>query len=715
MAVASRRRDAVALIGVVVLLLVVVWVVREIHTSQNPDKVAPVLNVYLGVAGLVVSLLAFLLPWWWKGRRITAVVVTAAQLTAAADQLAQSMLNTWRQQARQRRISTPAPVRVWWRWGPPEVTPPLAGVSTVPVSGTGPRPLPGLSSAGPSPDQPGVLLDAGIVTQLHEEVYSNLPHGRLVLLGGPGAGKTGAMILLLLAALEHRRNMPEAHRGEIPVPVWLTLGGWDPTTQTLHQWAAATMDRDHSYLRAREYGSDAAAELLRAGKVALFLDGLDEMAPSAQGQALARIEREGASLRLVLSSRPEEYRNAISEERVHNTAVIELQPVDPQEARDYLLRDQIGAQRERWAQLGEYLTDHPDSIAAHALNTPLTLSLARATYHNQDPTPLTNPATFATVAALREHLIDRILSTAYPNEAERAHATHWLAWIAHHLGPDRDIAWWRIPTWIPRWQLRLIIGLAVGLMGVLAGVLAGVLTSVLTFMLAFGLAGVLAVGLTDVLTDVLEVGRVVCVTGLVVGLVGGLASEVGKEPQAIFPRRPAPRELAILLAFGLVTGLAGVLVFGLAFGLMVWLVSVLVVLLVDWTVPLPRGATATPTATYRIDRRTSTVSGLAVGLAVVPAFVLGLGLAVGLAGGLAFGFTVWLAFVLSGGSMKVSLTELILAITAAGQVKFIRMLEDAHHRQVLRQAGAVYQFRHAELQDHLAKIHHSHPQPPTST
>ena len=33
----------------------------------------------------------------------------------------------------------------------------------------------------------------------------------------------------------------------------------------------------------------------------------------------------------------------------------------------------------------------------------------------------------------------------------------------------------------------------------------------------------------------------------------------------------------------------------------------------------------------------------------------------------------------------------------------MRVLEDAHHRQVLRQAGAVYQFRHAELQDHLAK------------
>ncbi|MGY5126896.1 hypothetical protein [Streptomyces nigrescens] len=30
-------------------------------------------------------------------------------------------------------------------------------------------------------------------------------------------------------------------------------------------------------------------------------------------------------------------------------------------------------------------------------------------------------------------------------------------------------------------------------------------------------------------------------------------------------------------------------------------------------------------------------------------------------------------------------------------------LRDAHRRGVLRQAGAVYQFRHARLQEHLAR------------
>ncbi|MGH3938660.1 MAG: hypothetical protein ACRDTG_08470 [Pseudonocardiaceae bacterium] len=450
MAGSSRHRDAIALLGAVVLVVVPVWIVREIRSSDNLVDSATLYAAYLGAAAVTVPLLVVLVQWWWKSRRASAALATSAQVMAAADQLAERMLDAWRTEATERQITIPAPVRVRWQWGPADVTPPPAQLTTTPVVGTGPRPLPLPNPDEPNPDPPAVLLDAGVVTRLHDEVYRKLPHGRLVLLGGRGAGKTGAMILLLLAALEHRHGVPEAQRGQVPVPVWLTLGGWDPTTQTLHQWATATMYRDHPYLRAPDYGPDTAGELLRAGRVALFLDGLDEMAPATQRQALARIDQEGSGLRIVLSSRPDEYRNAIVGQRLHNAAVIGVQPVDPDEAGTYLLHDQIGAQHDRWARVGNYLTQHPDSIAAHALDNPLTLSLTRATYQDQDPTPLTDPTRFPTVAALRAHLIDRILIIAYPDEHQRAHATRWLAWIAHHLGTNRDLAWWRIPTWIPR-------------------------------------------------------------------------------------------------------------------------------------------------------------------------------------------------------------------------------------------------------------------------
>jgi hypothetical protein len=58
------------------------------------------------------------------------------------------------------------------------------------------------------------------VTELREQLYDRLDgeRARVVILGGPGAGKTAAMMLLLLIdVLEHRPAGSEQ-----PVPVWLT-------------------------------------------------------------------------------------------------------------------------------------------------------------------------------------------------------------------------------------------------------------------------------------------------------------------------------------------------------------------------------------------------------------------------------------------------------------------------------------------------------------
>lgn len=43
------------------------------------------------------------------------------------------------------------------------------------------------------------------------------------------------------------------------------------------------------------------------------------------------------------------------------------------------------------------------------------------------------------------------------------------------------------------------------------------------------------------------------------------------------------------------------------------------------------------------------------------------------------------------------------AIRGHTPVRLMRFLEDARQRDILRTAGPVYQFRHARLQDHLAR------------
>jgi hypothetical protein len=256
-----------------------------------------------------------------------------------------------------------------------------------------------------SPTRPG--------TCLHEEVYQRLPHRLLVILGDPGAGKTAAMILLLLAALDHRSQLTGEQRRRTPVPVWLTLGGWNPATTPLREWARETLNRDHPYLRAAEHGPDAAGHLLRAGRVALFLDGLDEMPEDFRGRALDRLRDEAAGLWVVITSRTGQYREAIATGQLDNAAVIELRPVRARAAADYLLHGQTGPQHTHWQQVCAYLSEHPDSVPARTLNTPLTLSLARETYQHDDPTALID-ASYRIDEQLRADLLARVLLAAYP-------------------------------------------------------------------------------------------------------------------------------------------------------------------------------------------------------------------------------------------------------------------------------------------------------------
>ncbi len=704
-------RNVFALIAAIVTTGSVVAVIWLIHSSRNPVNTATVYAGYLAAVAIGVTVLTALGAWWGKGRHLLAShSCTPEQASAAANRLADLMAARWRQEAIARRIITPAPATVRWRWAASEIAAPRAEVTRLAARGSGPLPFPD--------EEPGELLESGVVTRLHDEVYARLPHGRLILIGGSGAGKTGAMILLLLAALERRSSLDGEQRGKVPVPVWLTLGGWNPATTSLQKWAAETMNRDHPALLAADYGLDAAGELLRGGRVALFLDGLDEMPEGLRAHAFKRVGEEASGLRVVVTSRPEEYRGAVQSVGLSNTAVIELRPVRPNAAAAYLQHGQTGVSRRQWEQVGAYLRHSPDSVAAQVLDNPLALSLARDSYATQDPTVLIDSGRFPTAAALREHLIDQLLVTSYPDERQRAQAIRWLAWIAQQMGPSRDLPWWEIPAWIPQWKLRMTRALAVGIPVGAAAAFA-----------ATHLIG-LVVG---------HVNAVVAATA--VGIVGFAGAGVGSDlagggykhtPRTLILRWPRSRQVAWILrnqlsvgrAIGLGVGLAGALVAGLASGSIVRagsgfavgfgvgfvfgaVVGLVLALGTVWASPLAGSPSARPATAYRADLNTSVVAGLMIGLAGG----LTVGLAAGLKFGPAFGFEAAVVFGLSAGLSNwflaaqvplVKLTELVLACQGSGRIHFLRLLEEALNRQVLRQAGAVYQFRHAALQERLA-------------
>lgn len=273
----SPRRSLPALLAAVAVIAVMVAVIARIQSSRHPVDTATVYSGDLAAVAIAVTLLLAIAGWWRKGSPQPGGISSAAQVAAAAERLAEVMADRWRREAAIRRIITPAPVTVRWRWSAEAVTASRPDVAAPPVPGAGPLPL-------PDPGVQGELLGSGVVGRLHDELYARLPHGRLVVLGGPGAGKTGAMVLLLLAALERRALLASDQRGRVPVPVWLTMGRWDPAETSLRDWATATMNRDHPALRASEYGPDAAGELLRwSGRVVPRRPGRNAGGPAGTG------------------------------------------------------------------------------------------------------------------------------------------------------------------------------------------------------------------------------------------------------------------------------------------------------------------------------------------------------------------------------------------------------------------------------------------------
>jgi hypothetical protein len=716
----------------------------------------------------------------------------------------------------------PAPASVRWRWGPDALTVSPGDAAAAPPHGTGPPPL-------PDPGRPGEILSSGVVTRLHDEVYARLPYGRLVLTGGPGSGKTGAMIMLLLAALESRATRADVARAQVPVPVWLTLGGWNPAAEPLAEWVTGTLNRDYPALRASRYGADAAGYLVRTGRVAIFLDGLDEMPADLRAAALRRLYAEARELRVVLTSRPNEFQLALSEVNLDHCAVIELRPIRAEAAAAYLLRGQAPASRERWERIADYLRSNPDSVTAMALDNPLTLSMARDTYVTRDPAPLIEQDRFPTVEALSGHLIDQFLVTAYPDERERAHATGWLAWIARNLGTARDLRWWDIPRWVPGWRLRFARGLLAGLVTwPVVTLLAWLTYRAVAQALAFGPPGVMvwaAPGIAAGLGAAMLAGLVIKVDGgsvaaprrklrqrlrvlwpllaaLTVGAVAGSivhaavtevtapASSAPMDAEAftqiavfasvilVWWRRQSrhprseplletpegravtgalaaacpvgvwddvlqgPESAVFAAAFvGLYAFFVGAILARLWRGARggrlsgpwalaprwprpvllapLWLIVFPLVIprwISGWVVTAADAPFATPASTYRTDRRACAIyAGGFVAMLVIPACiaiaavaaavrhpppVTGAALAVGWLAAAVL-ITWCIAWLCAGQVSLIGLTQLVLR-PSRGRVSFARLLDDAQQRQVLRQAGAVYQFRHAVLQTRLA-------------
>jgi hypothetical protein len=269
---------------------------------------------------------------------------------------------------------------------------------------------------------------------------------------------------------------------------------------------------------------------------------------------------------------------------------------------------------------------------------------------------------------------------------DRAEANRWLAFLAHHLDTigSRDLAWWQLRRAAPR-PVALAAGLTAGLtLGFAAGIFAG---------LAIGLANGVAMGLVVVFVFGIAVGLA---RGLTVGLVFALAYGLYG------------------LAAGMSTGLlAHQPRLGLTFAIPGGVVIVGAVVLAV------RGAGSSPAqepayADLRLRGRTRLLVRKLTGrgeggLRRTLGVRLVLGLLFTLADGLAHGLLLAIAIALGAGihqpSGRYLVTIAVLRVQQRIPLRLLSFLDDAHRLGILREAGPVYQFRHAKLQDRLAQTH----------
>jgi hypothetical protein len=607
---------------------------------------------------------------------------------------------------------------------------------------------------------------------------------RLVILGEAGMGKTTLAILLLTELLhsDDRR----------PVPVLFSLASYDGQ-DSFDSWLTEMLRRDYPFLCAPSYGHDAPAELVRQRWILPVLDGLDEVAKSAQRKVIDAVNDALADgvLDVILTCRTADYEDAVQEGKDLLIAdVIAPEPVSGQDAVDYLTARVPQSQRSAWHPVFECLASNPDAPLSRALISPLMLWLVRNVYLNgeQDtgrllsPAELTDTSLFPTPIAVTRHLLDALIPSLIeanpPNRAEPGrprrrwdipHTQQWLIYLAGTLEEENtaSLAWWRLWQVVPLAVLALGTGIAVAFgAGVGAGLPAGptvgpVMAGLVVGPVA-GLTGALGVGLLfatwrrpgrrwttrgwpglrRIATGFVSAPGAVLVTalgaGLTLGLAYGLSSGISRGVAAgvaagggpalaatvaaglgvafAAARRTAPelarrlkwhfsvRRALAALASGFVIGAAVGLQYGLGYGTACGLAgcaSIGLAAVLEGAQEEPEAMS--PQAALRQDRRLALLVVLASGVGI--GFVLGVGLPVGT--GLGVGVSTGLCFALLVSMLRTpwpsyELARCWLALWGRLPWRLMTFLGDAHRLGILRQVGTVYQFRHLELQRHLA-------------
>ncbi|WP_051807576.1 helix-turn-helix domain-containing protein [Streptomyces sp. NRRL F-2664] len=406
---------------------------------------------------------------------------------------------------------------------------------------------------------------------------------------------------------------------------------------------------------------------------------------------------------------------------------------------------------------------------AAVLTTPLMVVLARTLYSessDRDPAELLDGERFPSQKSLSEHLLAGFVPAVYRRRtperdaggprpgapyADAARAERWLGHLAHHLvRADRerhDLAWWQLGHALSRTARTVALVLATALAVAVADWSVGLLLAplppgeILLQGALMGPAAGLGFGAVHAMADrsggaAFEPTRVrltlrtaraglprrslrTFLSRVGQGLIGGTVMGIGCAVALTLQRALAagtPLADPDVVSGTLINMLVFVLIFGPAAGLVFALMAAL-------EAPVDVSTAATPVSLLASNRATAGRQFLilAVALCLAVAFGgylvvaalrtvmgplnwgIGDSLFIGTVGGLGGAAAYVLAFTAWG--QWIVLARVCLPLAGRLPADPAGFLDDAYRRGVLRQTGAVYQFRHERLQHHLGRAH----------
>jgi len=311
------------------------------------------------------------------------------------------------------------------------------------------------------PEQTKQLLPADIsINQVFESSGQ-----ALLILGGPGAGKTTTLLELARGKVAEAKANSAA-----PLPVVFNLSSWADKRLPIPEWLVEELNI--KYLIPIKIGRD----WVEAGRLLLLLDGLDEVRAESQAACVVAINdfrQDYGLVPLAVGSRSGDYGDL--PEKLLLGQAIQLLPLDSIQVEHYW-QENVGHQ----SALAEIFDR--DSQLAHLAQSPLMLHIMTLTFRDEKDTS----ASLDTAVASRQQLLDAYVRHMFQRRGKRgdfppAQTMDYLGWLARSLfEQDQTIflleqlqpSWLQLASsrWIYALTTRVIVSMLIAL-GYLIGII----------------------------------------------------------------------------------------------------------------------------------------------------------------------------------------------------------------------------------------------------